>query len=294
MRRWYVVAAAAVLMGCSKSGPGGGVDAAIVNLMPPDTVVLGGVNVAQILKTRAYARLGESRGLPDELEEVARRTGLDAKRDLEEVYAASNGKQTLAIARLNIKDQAAVEKELESKGAKRIAMGSRTVFLAEGHAVSFLDGKVAVAGPVELVRAAVEGMKGDDSNRRAVLAKLSSLPRGSHAWAVSIGGVPFLPVPERGNLANLGRVFASLQAATLAVDLSDGVALAATGDCSDEKSAKQLHDTVRGLIAFGRLTTQKPELLGVIDKIEVAMNQTAVKVNAKAPLDVVETLINAR
>lgn len=298
MGRLHWVLLAALLAGCGTgAGPkGGALDSGIAKLIPPDTVVLAGVKVQQVLKTPLYEKLAASGRLPPEMDEFARRTGLDVKRDLTDFYVASSGQRSLLIARVNLKDQAAVEKELESKGARRESAAGRTYFLADEKAVVFLDGRVVVAGPKDLVRAAVEGASGDDRNRKAVIEKLSTLPSDSHMWAVAVGGFPPMPLPERGNLANLNRVFASLQTTTVAVDLKDGVALAASGQCSDEKSAKQLHDTLRGLIGFGRLSTpaDKPELLKLLDGIEVAQNKGTVNVNARVPADMTEFLLKLR
>lgn len=294
MNRYSVFACALLLAGCGRTVPqGAAVDPAIASLIPPQTVVLAGVNVAELQKTKLYEKLIASRAMPPELDEFARRTGLDVKRDLKRFYAASDGKQNLMIAEVDLKDPAAIEREIEAKGAKRTQAGGKTVLETNGNAVCFLGGGKAVAGPVDLVRAAAEGsLKGDDANRKAVLQKMAALPANSQIWAVSVGGVPPMPIPERGNLANLNRVFASLQTTTLSADLSDGIALTARGECADEKSARQLHDTLRGLVGFGRLSTpaDKPEFLRVLDGIEIAQDKLAVNVKARVPADLVETL----
>lgn len=281
-----------ILAGCGggKQKSGRTLDASIEKLIPPDTVVLGGVSVQPVLKSPLYARLLAEQKEPEQLREFERATGLDLKRDLSEVYFASNGRTGLMFARAAIKDQAALEQALESKGASRIVSGRYNLFGNQAQAVVFLEGKLAVAGPVDLLKAALAGETGDTAKKQAVLYHLGSIPPDAHAWAVSVGGFAPMPLPQTGNLANLNRIFASLESATMTLDLSDGAKLVAAGTCTDEKTAKQLHDTLRGLIGFGRLSTpaDKPEMLRLFDGIEVAIAGARVNVNAAVPMDMVD------
>jgi hypothetical protein len=297
MRSW-AVAAALALAGCG--GPvgqkGRTLDAVVEKLIPPDTVVLGGVNVQRVLKSPVYARLSADEKEPAAMREFARATGLDLKRDLSEVYFASAGKEGMVIARASIADPAALEKTLESKGAQRIPAGRYNLFGRDGKAVVFLDGKLAVAGPVDMLRAALAGQGGDSTKKQAVLYHANSIPAGADVWAVTVGGFAPMPLPETGNLANLNRIFGSLESATMTLDLSSGAKLAAAGVCTGDKAAKQLHDTLRGLIGFGRLSTpaDKPEMLRLFDGIEVAMAGAKVNVNADVPLDMVDYFLKPR
>lgn len=279
-----------LLQSCSRSTDTKGVaiDRSLEKLIPSDTVVLAGFHTADLMKTPIYQRLMEQQRLPAELEEFTKETGLDPRRDVEQVLFASSGDQPLLIARLRIADPQAVEKALEQKGANRIPLDKYTMFGKDGRGVVFVDRQTAIAGDAKQIRKALAG--GPPS---ALLEKVAALPGRKHVWAVATGGFSPMPLPETGNMANLKRVFASLETTTLALDLENGVVLSASGLCGDDANARQLHDTLRGLIGFGRLSTpdDKPEMLRLFDAIKVEQKQREVNVEADIPMDLVDILL---
>jgi hypothetical protein len=151
-----------------------------------------------------------------------------------------------------------------------------------------------VAGRPSLLKTVLSGTKVDDEKKRAILHRVAALPQDRPVWAVAIGGFSPMPLPDTGNLANLGRIFQSLRTVSMTVGLNDGLSLAASGLCGNEKDAKQLHDMLRGLIGFGRLSTptDKPEMLRFFDGIKVDHAESTVKVNADVPLDLVEFFLS--
>lgn len=289
---------AVVLAGCAgggkQAGGGGKLAPGVEKLIPPETVALVGVNVRELMKSAVWEKVASTGGVPAELDEFTKRTGLDVRRDLRELYIAADGARSLAIVKADIKDPEALGKEIESRGGQRTEVAGKAVYTAGDKVFALVDGGTAVAGTMERVRGAIEGYQSsDDGKRRAVLDKMAALPGGGQIWAVAVGGFPPMPIPERGNIANLNRVFASLESSVLSVDMSNGVALVAAGQCADDKMAKQLNDTLKALIGFGRLSTpsDKPELLKLFDGIQVAQDKGAVNVKAQVPADMVDFLV---
>jgi hypothetical protein len=288
----YVLSMVLTLAGCGeRTSKGVVLESSIEKLIPGDTVILAGVQFTELQDTAAYKRLAEQHLLP-QLEEFSKRTKLDVRKDLKELVLASNGKESVMMARGEFRNPAELEAMLEKEGAKRIAAGNVTLFGDEQGAVAFL-GDLAIAGKIGHLKTVLSGPPMDDANKRAVLVKAASLPRERQVWAVAVGGFAPMPLPETGNLANLNRVFRSMETAALTLDFTKGVNLSATGLCASEKDARQIHDLLRGLVGFGRLSTPSDqlEMLRFFDAIKIDHSDRQVKLNADVPMDMLEKFL---
>lgn len=285
------VAALAALTACTAdpSRKGIALPASIERFIPADTVVLAGARIDQIHATPLYQRLMTDRKIP-ELDRFVQQTGLDPRRDLQEIVVASNGKQTLLIARGRMADTARLEQMLVQQGAERVPLQKYSLLASKDQSVVFIDQSIALAAPLEHLKAVLSQAGGA---KPAILQQVSALAGTRHVWAVATGGFAPVPLPESGNLANLNRVFQSLENVSMTMDLSDGLNLAAAGLCNDEKNARQLHDMLRGLIGFGRLSTpsDRPELLRFFDGVRVDHDHRKVKVDAAVPMDLVDQFL---
>ncbi|MEK7408630.1 MAG: hypothetical protein AAB225_26485, partial [Acidobacteriota bacterium] len=87
---------AALGCGSADSGPVR-VDPALAALAPADAVFLGGVRMEALRATPVYKRWVENKPQTF-LDDFARETGLDPRRDVTELLLASDGKQTLTMA----------------------------------------------------------------------------------------------------------------------------------------------------------------------------------------------------
>ncbi|HUQ93371.1 MAG TPA: hypothetical protein VM120_16940 [Bryobacteraceae bacterium] len=290
MRR-FLPLALVMLTGCGNKPGGKGtvLESSLEQYIPGDTVILAGARIDRLLTTPLYKKLMSEQKV-NYLEEFSKKTGLNVQRDLKEFLLASNGKDTLMMARGNIENASTLEGLLEKEGARRVPFGKYTLLAADKGAVVFVNHSIALMGSVPLLRDVLSEKTADDTNRKAVLKKVALLPQDKHIWAVAIGGFAPMPLPETGNLANLARVFQSLETVTMTLDLKDGLSLAAYGLCAKEADARQLHDMLRGLIGFGRLSTpsDKPEMLRFFDSIRVEHTDRTVKLNAEVPMDMVD------
>jgi hypothetical protein len=265
---------------------------AIEDFIPPDTVVLVGARVAQIQNTPVYRKLSSGSNFR-ELDEFVKKTRLDPRKDIDEVVFASNGKDGVLIVRGRFEDPRALEALLEKEGARRVAANGHSILATGDAGVVFIDKHIALAAKMPYLETAIKPT-GDDSNKRNVLHEVSALPQDKHLWGVAIGGFAPIPLPQTGNLANLNRIFRSLETVTMTLDMENGLNLDAMGQCGDEKDAKQLHDMLRALIGFGRLSTpsDKPEMLRFFDRIKVDHAKRKVEVNADVPLDMVDYFLS--
>ena len=197
------------------------------------------------------------------------------------------------MVRGRFEDPKSLESLLEKEGARRVTSGTHTILTKDEAGVVFIDKTIALAAKMPYLQTALTP-KGDDNNKRNVLFQVSELPQDKHIWGVAIGGFAPIPLPQTGNLANLNRIFRSLETVTMTLDMKDGLSLDAMGQCGDEKDAKQLHDMLRALIGFGRLSTpsDKPEMLRFFDRIKVDHAKRKVEVNADVPMDMVDYFLS--
>ena len=261
-------------LGCSSAQTGAvRVDGALAALVPADTVTLAGVRLDALRATPIYQKwiAGKPLLMADEF---AKETGLDLRKDVSELLVASNGKDTVALARGKFSPAA-----LDPKLAGTVA---------------FINSTTAVAGPPAVVRAVVD-RRNPSGVPAALLAKVRTISAQNQIWAVSLGGFSQIAsaVPPAGPMASLGKILSMLEDLTLAADLRSGVNAAVTGLCKTEQDARSLSDALRGLIGLGRLSTpnDEPEMLRLYDGIQVEQQQRTVRVRAQIPQDLLDKAI---
>ena len=254
-----------ILGGCS--GRRGPVDPGLSVFIPPDAVAMAGVNVDRIRATPIYRKLAERHPLPQ-------------FGQVDELLLSSDGKNVLALARGDFKEQKA--NETETAG------------------IVFLDKNIALGGQAGAVRAAIEQSKhGGRGAPRDLMARARALPADTQIWAVVADWRGATPdqLREMGNWSNLDRVFRLVEGASLAVDLRTGVHAAFIGDSRTEADARNLADSLRGLAALARMGAPRgepgnpPDLLRALDGVQVKQEGRVVKVNIDLAEDLAERLL---
>ncbi len=292
-----VLAAVALISGCSrKAGPGGTVrvDPSLAMLVPPDAVALQGVRVEEIRKTPIYRKLLSARPAAW-IDEFARRTGIDPRKDLWELLVVSDGKQVAVLARGKFTPQGGLEPKIDIPNATRTPYKGYTVIGTEQAAVAFLNATTAVTGRPDAVRYIIDQRGRSNGIPRALADLMKTFPAASQIWGVTMGGPSFLadqPLP--GNWANVPRLFASIQTTAGGADLRNGVDLAATVTCVTDKDAKQAHDAAKAFIAIGRLQTpdNESDLLRFFDAFQVTQEGRQVKIAVQEPEDLLEKFVD--
>jgi len=279
-----------LLLACCGPAPTGTrVDPVLAALAPPDAVMLAGVRMDAVRPTALYQKLLAGK-LLDQLDDFARETGFDPRRDVREILASSNGRDTIIAARgtFNVR---------EPEGATKTSYKGYTLYVGERGVVGLIDGSTAVAGELAAVKAALDRYKaGDRSGPSELLARARQIPPENQVWAVSSGYSSALAgrIPESGNAANIGRMLQAVEKVTAGADLHAGFNAYAEGVCATDQDAKNLGDTVRGLAGLGRLSVPKnqPDLLRVWDGIKVEQAQRTIRVTVVVPEDLAEKLID--
>jgi len=296
MRRSAIALLCAVLAGCqARKNPAVLVDPSLAELVPSDTVFVAGANIEAIRETPVYQKLLSRLPVP-QLEEFARKTGLDPRRDLAAVLSSTNGKHALLVARGKFRTSD-VEARLEANGAPRFSYKQYRLFGSEQGAVFFLSPTTAVAGPASELRSLIDSRRGSGRGLPASLTSLlAALPAGDQIYAALTGGIQGLNlgIPENSNLSNITQVLESMNSATIGMDLRNGVNLVAMANCKTERDAKFVHDMLRGVIGFGRLNTPdgQPELLKLYDAIQVTQLQSQTRLEAAIPADLADRFLD--
>jgi hypothetical protein len=296
--RWLSTAALACLLLCGcqpKQSASLHISPALEALVPSDTVVVLGVNLAAVRNTTVYQKLISRVPLP-QLDSFAQQTGLDPRKDLSETLICSNGKSALLLVRgkFRITD---LEARFKSKGVTPSNYKGHALFGDDRAAITFLDDSTAVAGTVPEIHSLLDQPSGAGRGLPLPLRDLlRTLPESDQVYAALTGGVENLnlPLPREGNLGNILQALRSVNSATLGMDLTKGIDAIATVNCNTERDAKFVHDLVRGLVGFGRLNTpdNQPDLLKLYDAIQVTQQQAQTKVVANVPQELADKFLD--
>ena len=284
----------ALLLAC-RTQPSGSVhiDTALERLVPSDTVFITGARLAAIQDTPVYQKWLSQVALA-QLDDFARRTGVDPRKDVAEVISCSNGKSAVLLARGNFRPND-LERRLEANGATKLPYKGRTLLGNEQGAVMFLNPSTAVAGSTLELRSIID-QRSSHGMPPVLRDKLASIGAGSQVWAAVAGGLQRLNigVPDDSNLGSALRLLQGINSAAAGLDLRHGLDLKAEADCRTDRDAKRLNDAVRGIVGLGRLSTpdNQPELLKLYDAIKVSQQQTHVQVVAQIAPDLVDKFLD--
>lgn len=283
-----------VLAGCqTRRSESLHIDRALEALVPGDTVFVVGANVDAIRDTPVYQKLLGRMPLP-QLDEFARRTGLDPRKDLSQVLSCSNGKSALLMARGKFHAQE-ISARMESNQVKAFEYKKYKLFGDDRGAIFFLDDSTAIAGPTADLRAIIDhtGTRGLPAPVRDLLR---TLPAADQIYAALSGGLEGmnLGIPSDSNLGNIAQVLRAIDSATLGMDLHSGIAVTAEVVSKTERDAKFVHDMVKGIVGLGRLNTptNQPDMLKLYDAIQVEQQQTHTKLTADIPQNLADRFLD--
>lgn len=246
-------------------------------MIPGDTMAVAGGRMEPLRKA----------GLVPPLDKVAAQAGFNPATDLDEFLLAYDGKSAALLATGRF-DTIKLTQKLEQAGAKGASHNGATIWTHGERGVALLSSDFAVTGPTRLVRSILDRKGGLNPSLAGLL---QAVPGDSTLWVVSAGAIA-LPVPERSNLANLGKILDQVESLVAFAHVASGIRFSATAASVDETAAKQLHDGLRGLVGLARLTTPKerPDLLKIYDAIDIRRQARETRVNSYLSRDDVDRL----
>lgn len=302
----YRLAAAVLLVGlagCSRERTSVAVDAALLTQVPSDTVALGAMRVKAMRGTAAWKKLLAQPGVNEQLEKMAAETSFDARKDLWEVLWSTDGKDSLVYARGEFAPMG-LEPKIEREGIQRMNYkGSMLLGNAES-AVWFVNSSTGIFGRTEKLHQMIDARdSGKAGPSSALRERINVLPPNAHFWMVAdAAALPKMPEKRPGEgqnamamnfLQNLPKLLATVRMVAMHVSLVDGVAMEATAFCADDTGAKQVHDSLKGVVGLARMMLPGPHreaMLPVLDAMEVTQRQSDATLRARLTVEQFENL----
>jgi hypothetical protein len=263
-------------------------------MIPPDARALAGIDIASLKNTEFYKREGKRLNVPL-LDSTEERLGLDPRRDLSNAVVAWDGKKYLLIIEGHF-SPADLERRLKAAGAHETPYRKYKLVGDIANSVAVLNPGVIVAGPLATLEPAIDRFEdGRGGVPEGLQQQLNKIPKADQVWLASTGGLPFVEMRMRSDIESaLSNIVDYVNATTAGIKVETGLRFEAEIGCISDQGAKRVHDALRGVIAFGRLSTKdnETELLRVYDAIHVSKKQQAVDVNADFAGDLADGLLN--
>lgn len=279
-----------ILSACAKkSAVGPKIDPALATLIPDDTTLLVGTRLEALQRTPVYQKYLADRKFP-QIEDFAKQTGLDPKKDLWELLFVSDGKNNVLLGRGKFANE--MEPRLEKEGAKRFGYKGYTLVGDEKTAVVFFSSSTAALGPTDSLRFLLDQRGASKGPPAALTALMKDIPADAQFWAVYAGGPVDLGLG--GNLANVSKLVNSIQTGSVYFDLRAGLSGVAAGECSTNQAAEDVQGALKAFIGLARLNTpaDQKELQSGLDGLRVTMQDKRVKLYIDVPQNIVDQFLN--
>lgn len=242
------------------------VDSGLLGLLPPDSKVVGGIQVAEG-RGSAFGQYLLSKAQADspQFQTFIDQTQFDPRRDLEEVLFATrdtNSHQPVIIARGTF-DRERLTQAAVAKNWVTSTSSGLTVVTAPNdrgnHPMSFafIDSTLAVMADSNVLPAILAGRKSPTTLEPALQQKITSASNGNQAWFVSLVAPSHLP--ENAKLPNGQsapvQALKAIEQASGGIKFADTVQFSLKAETRSEKDATALTDVFRGF--SGILQLQK-------------------------------------
>ena len=200
------------------------VDNVLALMVPDSSTSLTGMRMEQLKSTPLFQKLVAQEKIP-QLDQFARESGFDPRRDVRDLLLATTGKRTVLLARgtfhLNIPPQA---KQFNYHGY--VILSNAVAQQQEDAGFCVLDATLAAAGPLPALEAALDQYKsGNRNNASALLTRARTISENYQFWVVTTGDSNFISenVPGPVSGPDFGRIFHSLQNGVFEADLRTGL-----------------------------------------------------------------------
>jgi hypothetical protein len=289
-----ILFAASFLANCSRAVPSGiAVPKSFVPLISPDATMLGGIDLEALKSSPLYAKYSSVLNYAG-LDQFAAESGVDLRRDLNQLLYVANERKQYFLVRGNVSAEA-LEAKLRSRGAKTNQYKGFKLWQAPGTALALLKGPVAVLGSPDVVRKAIDTEEdGRGEVPETIADHLRSMPKGDQAWFVSRRGLPFASAVTRSDFESaLSNIVGFIAEAIGSVRVDAGARLQAALYCSTAEGATRVHDALRATVAIGRLSTKENEasLLKIYDAVQIEREENVVRLNARLSGEQVDELM---
>jgi hypothetical protein len=200
-----------------------------------------------------------------------------------------------------------LEPKIEREGVQRMSYKGSMLLGNEENAVWFVNSSTAIFGHTAKLRQLIDSRDTAKAGPSAALReRINALPPNTHFWMVAdAAAMPKLPAAGGGEgdkpqnamamnfLQNLPKLLATVRTVAMQVSLVDGMAMEMTAFCADDAGAKQVHDSLRGVVGLARVMLPGPQreaLLPLLDAVEVTQKQTEATLRARLTVEQFENV----
>jgi hypothetical protein len=266
------------------------VDNVLERMVPPGSTSLVGGRMDLIKPTNLYRKMVAAQSLP-QVDEFARDTGFDPRRDVRELLFVETPRGSVLLARGTFHLNGAPLKDTQ-----RTRHGEYEIVGKGSAGFCILDSTLAVAGEIPAIEAALDEWKsGAHTAAKPLLARVSGINPQAPLWGISTGLAGFLAdhTPGITSGLDLSKIFRGLDDTSFQVDLTTGLRAEVRGTTATEKDAISLRDMVRGIVGFGRLQVpeNQPELLRVWDGINAEQQGRSITIHIDIAQELLDKLI---
>jgi hypothetical protein len=292
VRRFRLFVLLLAFTACRKPEPGVHVDPALATFTPSNATALAQIDFDQLKKTALYQRhpsLWNVPGLNSTPEEI----GLDPRRDISSMVVFLENNEPVVLFRGTF-SRDSVERKLLARGGARSTYRDHSLLTHSGQAIFFPTRNSAAAGATPALRQMIDDTAASKGISDDLRARLRLLPSADQVWFALNGTIP---AEHLTNRSDIGSILTSLagyvNGAAGGVGIDDGIHLQVDMSCISEKGAQQVHDALRGMLGFARLSTRdnQKDMLRVYDAIQVTRDASMVHLHADLAPDLSDELL---
>ena len=288
------------------SGALPGADSRLLNMVMPDATVMADVNVDQVKASPfgQYVLANLLQAQAQQLQQLATLIGFDPRKDLDELLLASNkaaGQKTGLLLGLGTFDPAkiAAAAQLAGAGVETYSGVSIIEDPKQQNGFAFLDSKLAVAGDVADVQAAIDRRgNGGPSIPAALLAQVNQLSAAEDVWVLTtvppsaLGPAAAAP-PAKG--VNVQNALKQIQSGSGGVKFGSAVALTVQAQAASPQDASSLGGVLGLLVSIAQLqAAQHPEIAALAQSLVVSTQGSTVKITLSVPEAQIEQVVKPK
>lgn len=196
--------------------------------------------------------------------------------------------QTLVSNWLPLLDQARdASSMLIAYNGKDLLWAGRGAYHAAPSGATLLTPQLAVAGPEPLVRAAAAQHAHGRTAAPELIAQAETIAKNPLWVVVKRGGA----LPLSGNATNFNNVLDLADYTTLAIELNTSVALHLAGICHSPDQARQMEETMRGLISLAAATTRDRDVAAMLKGIAIGRDGLTVHADVSVSPEALDPLL---
>ncbi len=271
MGRWLLLICALTLVSCSRPGAGR-IDPALASLVPPDSVVLAGIQVDKLRTAPLYQKHA------DLFSGGVRQAGLD-ERDLYQILLVSDAKRTAILARGHFSPADGSEPRIHLPGAVPETYKGYKVQIAGDEALAFMNPSTAAMGSPDAVHWIIDQRGVASGIPASLAAKLGKVPLDHQIWAVGVN-VGNLRGPEGSPMAvNLWHALAMTESVVVALQARDGLSGFADFTCRNPRDATDLAGAASVMLGLLRLPREAIQVTQQEQTVRIAIALSAAEID---------------